>query len=210
METAKSKKIILGIIIVAFIIAIAIGATNAYFSASANSNNISGKTYDFSMSLSVTAVDPSSTPIKGDKLIPLSNGDISKAISSGCVDSNNYAVCKIYRLTFQNSMSEAVTLNGTFTPTQNNFNSLYYSVTGIGGAKSDLTVGNAIANTSVTTGLTGITVPTGESTMYLMMYILNDPNNNQPNDQARAFVGELTLISTASNNGQIKAIFTVG
>ncbi len=214
MENKKGQGIFLGVIGVATLVVTLIGATFAFFSATVTGNApVNVESYQFAITLGVAPVDPATTPAKGDKLIPLTETDIDKAITAGCVDSNNYAVCKIYELTFVNSGSTAVTLSGGLTSTSNNFATLKYSVTAVGGAKNTLTSGNAVASqgSEVTTGLTNLTIPTGPSTMYLMLYIPNNTTANQPNDQAKSFVGTLTLADTnAASGGKLQATFTTG
>lgn len=211
MKISNKKELILAILSIFILAAVITGVTFAYFSASTTSDrDISGKTYNFSMSLTVTKVNPSQTPLKGDKLIPLTETDIDKAVSAGCVDKNNFAVCNIYELTFQNNASEAVTMSGNLTATENNYRSIYYNVTAVGASKDTLTTGTAINGLDpVTTGLTNLIVPAGESKMYLILYIKNDINANQPNDQNKSYSGVLTLYDARSNSGKVQATFTV-
>ena len=211
MKLAMSKKTLLGIISIVAVIAVIAGVTFAYFNATVTSNPISGETYRFSITMSVTRVDPTSTPSKGHKLIPLTETDIDKAIESGCVDDNGYEVCEIYALTFQNTGSRAVTMSGSMTPISNDFDSIYYDVTNIGDAKTALTAGTQLSGLiTVTNGFTNLNIPIGSSTMYLIMYIKNNQTNNQPNDQARTFVGKIDLIDNASDAGRIQASFVAG
>ena len=79
--------ILLGILAVATLVVTITGATFAYFTASvAGSAPVNAASYKFDMSLTVTKVNPATTPTKGDKLIPLASTDMSKAITAGCVD----------------------------------------------------------------------------------------------------------------------------
>ena len=211
MKLAMSKKTLLEIIGIVAVIAVIAGVTFAYLSASVTNNQIGGETYRFSMTLSVTRVDPASAPSKGHKLIPLTETDIDKAIESGCVDDNGYEVCEIYALTFQNTGSRAVTMSGSMTPISNGFDNIYYDVTDIGNDKTALTTGTQLSGlTAVTNGFTNLNIPIGSSTMYLIMYIKNNQTNNQPNDQARTFVGKIDLIDNASNAGRVQASFVAG
>lgn len=212
MKKLNGKEIFLGMIGILTLVVLIIGATFAYFSASVTSDkDITGQSYEFDMSLTVTRVDPATAPAKGDKLIPLTESDIGAAVNAGCVDKNNYTVCQIYQLSFRNGSSEAVTLSGNLTASQNDFSNLYYNVTTIGGAKSTLAAGTPISGlTPVTTGLTNLVINPGDSTMYLMVYIKNDPANNQPDDQAKNFIGTLTFTDVTSSSGKIQATFSIG
>lgn len=210
MENKNSQGIFLGVMGVATLVVAIIGATFAYFSASVSGNApVNAESYKFAMTLSVTPTDPATTPSKGDKLIPLTETDISKAVTAGCADKNGYAACRIYSLEFNNTGSSAVTLNGTLTPTSNDFTSLKYSVTAIDGAKSTLAAGTSISGTTaVSTGLTGLVIPANTTkTMYLMLYINNDTEANQPNDQGKSFSGTLTFNDASGGTGKLEATF---
>ena len=201
--------ILLAILTVATLLVTITGATFAYFSASVSgSGPVNAASYKFNITLTITKVNPATTPSKGDKLIPLAETNLAAAITAGCIDSNGYAACNIYELTFSNTGSGSVTLSGNMTPTTNTFSNLKYSTTAIGAAKSTLSTGTAISgNTAVTTGFTNLTIPTGTSTMYLMLYV-NNVNSNQTNDQNKSFSGTITLNDTTGGSGQLKANFS--
>ena len=202
--------ILLGILAVATLVVTITGATFAYFTASVSgSAPVNAASYKFDMSLNVTKVNPATTPTKGDKLIPLASTDMAKAITAGCVDDNGYTSCIIYQLNFVNSGSASVTLSGNLKPTTNGFSNLKYATTAIGGAKSTLSGANALSGTTaVTTGFTNLTIPTGTSTMYLMLYI-NNTSSNQDGDMDKTFSGTLTFSDTSSgSNSQLKATFS--
>ena len=124
-EKKRGNGIFLGVVAVATLIVAIIGATFAYFSITAQSdaNAINFSAYEFTASLSVQQVAPTGNfkgliPMAPDALVTNGNGatNLEYAIntaSSPCVDSNGYQVCALYRLTFSNTASEAMTLTGT-------------------------------------------------------------------------------------------------
>ncbi len=211
MEEKNNKQglflVILGI--ATLVIAIA-GATFAYFSATVVGNSpVNATSYQFAVTLTVTQELPSTTPSKGDKLIPLNESDMGTAVTNSCVDTNGYAACKVYKLRFNNTSGQAITLSGNLTATTNGFSNFYYKVTAVDGATSSLTgSGTKIeGQTPVTDGLTNLSIGTGEHDMYLILYIKN-LTTNQSGDQNQSFVGTLTFNDTTSgSSGQLKATF---
>ena len=194
-EKLNKGIMILPIIATVFLV---LGATFAYFSASVTGNNtVNVVSYKFDITLTITRVNPATQPAKGYGMIPLSESNIATAINAGCVDSNGYTACTIYDLTFTNNSGAAVTLDGGLNVVTNNFANLKYSVTALGENKTNLHAGNAVGNSVITDGFTNLTIPIGVSTMYLMLYIENDPSNNQPNDQGRTFTGSVSFTDAA-------------
>ncbi len=200
--------VILGV--ATLVIAIA-GATFAFFSATVSGNTpVNATSYSFAVTLAVTKEMPSTTPSKGEKLIPLVETDMGTAVGADCTDTNGYAACKVYKLRFNNTSGQAVTLSGNLTASTNGFSNLYYKVTALDAAVTTLTgTGTKITgSTPVTTGFTSLTIGTGTHDMYLILYIKN-LDSNQTGDQNQSFVGTLTFNDTTSgSNGQLKATFS--
>ena len=134
----NGRGIFYGVIGVATLVVAIIGATFAYFTASATAvNNITGNMATISMDLSIEKViDPGKTT----GMIPMSNSMVETAISgqqSGtgattksnntCVDDNGTAVCQIYKVTITNKSSATMFTDG------------YVALTGGSGAAADYT-----------------------------------------------------------------------
>ena len=110
------KKIGYTIALVILLIIIVVGATYAYFSATAKSDNdIKGGTLDVSLGLSVKKV--SATGSKSENLIPIYDGTISGYASQletaaqskyNCIDKNDYTVCQIYEITISNTGANSI------------------------------------------------------------------------------------------------------
>lgn len=115
----NGKGIFYGVIGVATLIVAIIGATFAYFTASAPENNsvIKGQTAtSASISLRVEQVLPAATDLKGlsGRMVPIQDKDegsgddavtnlLPTALKRGCVDSNGYVACQVYKVTVSNT-----------------------------------------------------------------------------------------------------------
>lgn len=131
-EKKRGNGIFLGVVAVATLIVAIIGATFAYFSITAQSANnaVNLSAYEFTASLSVTPVAPTGTfkgliPMDPDAVVTNGGGatNLAYAINTAtntCVDSNGYQVCALYRLRFENTSTEPMTLTGTLKTTTNN------------------------------------------------------------------------------------------
>ena len=111
----NGKGIFYGVIGVATLVVAIIGATFAYFTASASNNNvITGDMATVSLSLSVAKVSDIDRQNQG--MIPMSNGMVeAAALGSGnvtCKDDNGNAVCQIYKITLTNSSSAGQFVDG--------------------------------------------------------------------------------------------------
>ena len=191
MEQRPSKLVVI-LIILAIVFSL-VGATFAYLTVSiVGNNNVDVTSYNFNVVLSMNRVDPVTAPLNGYGLILLDETDLASAVSAGCVDDDGYTACMIWELEFTNNGSDAITLSGELTPITNTFSNLKYSVTAIGGAKSSLTFGSPLGSASVTAGFTNLTIPTGTSQMYLMLYV-NNLTMNQMDDAGKIFAGSLTF-----------------
>lgn len=135
MENKKSG-IFLGVIGVATLIVAIIGATFAYFTATAGSNN-DGVTAG-STSLALGYNDTSKTNLKAN-LIPAADNialyaannqtGTGSTANSQCVDDNANEVCSVYEFTIGNpNKTTAQTLYFSLTNVTNTFGHLYYAV----------------------------------------------------------------------------------
>lgn len=131
-EKNNGKGIFYGVIGVATLIVAIIGATFAYFTASAsNDNTIQGNAAQISFKLSVakeTTVDES----KGG-LIPMTDSMVKAAVTATtpCVDDLGNAVCQIYSVTVENTGTAIIFLDGYVNLTGGS------TGTGTGGSKID-------------------------------------------------------------------------
>ena len=108
----NGRGIFYGVIGVATLVVAIIGATFAYFTASANNENvITGNMASIDMGLTVTrVVNPGET----SGMIPMSNNMVEAAVSatSTCTDDNGNAVCQIYKVVVTNESTAGVFVDG--------------------------------------------------------------------------------------------------
>lgn len=130
----NGRGIFYGVIGVATLVVAIIGATFAYFTATASNNNvITGNMATINFGLNVTKV----THVDESKggMIPMSNNMVQAAVldtGSGnaaktCVDDNGNAVCQVYKIVVTNTGSASLLLDG------------YVSLTGGSGVSEDFT-----------------------------------------------------------------------
>ena len=240
MENRKGSGIFLGVVSVATLVVAIIGATFAYFSASASSNEgaIGATAYEFNVKVTnIKMIQPENvdklggiipmnvnTQVSGKGMLLYALNDATKK----CVDSNNYQVCALYEATLSNGGSQAVTLNLAVMTDTNE--------AGSGGeAFSDLTFQaltentgtyslNGAAQTLMTTAgqsvnieNVSITIPakTTDYKHYFVVY-LNEPRNEEntaEKDQSKQMGAKYTgsLIYTTSQGGnRLTGTFNVG
>ena len=114
MENRRGSGIFLGVVGVATLVVAIIGATFAYFSASAvGDNNIEVTAYEFNADVQVEEVYKTRTDA-AKNLIPLTDANLLTAINNaGCVDKNGYQACAVYKVTITNYGEADITLNGS-------------------------------------------------------------------------------------------------
>ena len=240
MENRKGSGIFLGVVSVATLVVAIIGATFAYFSASASSEEgaIGATAYEFNVKVTnIKMIQPGNVDNLGG-IIPMNvntqvsgKGMLLYALNDAtnkCVDSNNYQVCALYEATLSNGGSKAVTLNLAVKTDTNE--------AGSGGeAFSDLTF-QALTENTGTYSLNGtaktlktapgesvdienvsVTIPakTTDYKHYFVVY-LNEPRNNEDTDekdQSKQMGAKYTgsLVYTTSQGGnRLTGTFRVG
>lgn len=125
-DNNKGRGIFYGVIGVATLVVAIIGATFAYFTATASNNTtITGDTAKVELGLTVTKI--STADEKKGGMIPLANSMVQRAVygkTDGlktviagdtpdiCVDDNGNAVCQIYAITVTNNSTTGVFVDG--------------------------------------------------------------------------------------------------
>ncbi|MEE3342654.1 MAG: hypothetical protein VZS44_01020 [Bacilli bacterium] len=136
----KGRGVFYGVIGVATLVVAIIGATFAYFTASAQNgaNEITGNMANVSFDLVVKKiVDPGRT----SGMIPMSNNMVDAAVraSTPCQDNNGNAVCQIYEITVTNNSTATMFVDG------------YVALAGGSGAATDVTAANITPTHNQTT-----------------------------------------------------------
>ena len=108
----NGRGIFYGVIGVATLVVAIIGATFAYFTATAGNNVITGNMASISLNLDVTKVTTVDETKGG--MIPMSNNMVEAAVEGDtvCVDDNGNAVCQIYKITITNDSSAGQFVDG--------------------------------------------------------------------------------------------------
>lgn len=207
-ERFLNKPLIYAIAGVALLVIAVSGSAYAYFSASASSNAITGKTLDVQLSIASLRKVSKGT---GD-LIPIYDGTVTghttnqltTAISTtnDCVDKNNYTVCQVYELVINNGGTNATTVDTEVTVSGS---------TGIKWAK--MTGRNALGDVNLTTGTlaNGVTLPAkannvnGSVTQYFVVYLQNTGGDQAGADSGKTIKGTVTV--KASTGANIEAAF---
>lgn len=225
-ENRKGPGVFYAVVGVATLVVAIIGATFAYFSASASAtgSEIKGGTNDelaSALSVKVTRVDYQAG-VTSDKLVPAKLDDttpagVSKALAAKCVN-NGYTGCHVYKIdanTTQTVDAASVLLDLSVTATtKDNWKYLVYK--GTDSAATEITT----AATSLATdakqvdlhhaGLTAGTADTAPSvTYYLMVYLAENekPQNTTENGGANE-TGQYTgTVTMNAAGGQVTASF---
>lgn len=140
-KDAKARDIFFGIVAIATLIVAIIGATLAYFSITASSNE--GAINAQAATVSIEYNDGQQVTAQADKLIPadfdkvvmpvyLQNvrdaADSDDLLDTGnlCIDSNSKQVCSVYRFTVKSDLERTIT--ATLNNEHNGFTYLYYAL----------------------------------------------------------------------------------
>lgn len=114
----KGSGVFYAVVGVATLVVAIIGATFAYFSATATNNDtIVGSTATGNnIALAVTPIAPV-TSGRTENMIPMLENDLQTGLTGtggkSCIDSNGNTVCQVYKVTVTNNGATAVTLDAT-------------------------------------------------------------------------------------------------
>lgn len=230
MENKKGTGIFLGVVSVATLVVAIIGATFAYFSASANSaeDAVNVEAYQFTVGMSMRSLVGTKgkfIPLKPDTTVSHEtyNTNMSYALNVGtdskiCIADDGFQVCELYEITFTNTSENSVTLDGVIKTTLNGveesdpkFKNLKAQIvdenTGVYSLSTTHQAVSLPENKDDTVPLTSssITVPEGESTLYLVVWL--NENGDQSEEMGAKYNGQIIFNSTAG--GQLSGKFTI-
>ena len=221
-ENRKGTGVFYAVVGVATLVVAIIGATFAYFSATAatdSTNDIKGTTAEAaSLGLHVSKVVP--TGLSTEKLVPLaSNTLMDQALKANCVDSKGYAACQVYKIEVTSTTTEDVNVTPqvTLTDDGNNFENLKFQLLS-GTSATDF----AIDSTNMTAPV-GDGAPTdliarkanskAPSVWYFVVWLEEAATANQ-DEAGKSFGGTVSASATDvlgnSISGQLTATFTSG
>ena len=121
-ENRKGTGVFYAVVGVATLVVAIIGATFAYFSASAtNDTDLKGTTASgASLAIAITKVSDEAT---AKNMIPMLSTDLQKGVtgtaSKSCIDANNNTVCQVYKVTVTNGSADiGINVKGTIVDNQ--------------------------------------------------------------------------------------------
>lgn len=199
-ENRKGTGVFYAVVGVATLVVAIIGATFAYFSASAtNDTDVKGSTASgASLAIAVTKV---SDEANAKNMIPMLSTDLQKGVtgtsSKSCIDANGNTVCQVYKVTVTNGSADiGINVKGTMNLTSNAKNMKWQVLT-------DATTVDTKA-TAVAQGTEGVIVAnqaltaSGTHDFYLVIW-LDETNKPQDTDDAgKTFNG--TIIFNGVNS----------
>lgn len=216
-ENRKGTGVFYAVVGVATLVVAIIGATFAYFSASATAETkVTGSAATVGLSVSLEKVSKDAT----GGLIPISESLLTKALAgdtaSGnkmCLDKDGNTVCQLYKITVENTGNAAATLNGTLTLTAEGYDNLKWANvnkdSGLTAATTptEIPAGNLNAS-SVSAITTNEVFNGGDIKYYYIMIYINEINSAQEKVDTGNFEGTVTF-GGPSGKGTT-ATFTAG
>lgn len=204
----KGPGVFYAVIGVATLVVAIIGATFAFFTATAtNDNTVTGEAATAGLTLAVEKV---STDASGG-LIPISETLLDKALkgdtasgSKMCLDKDSNTVCQVYKITVTNTGTAPARLDGTLTLTAAGYTNLKWANVNLNeGLTTDAiptTVGTNL-NASTVKAITSNELYTASAKKYyyVMVYI-NETNASQNDTDKGSFTGVVTF-NTAGGTG---------
>ena len=202
------------------------GATYAYFAATATDDEtITGNMATVNLTLDVKRVFPLESSNNTGVIVPQlsSNGALSLALKSGCVDDNNNVVCQVYKINIQNVGGTATQIvdgkvmfygNNTLTnDVSSTMPSLRWKlITSVDEVSpSNSVLGNNDAIIADTVGEDNIfadeiTMVDGTNIDYYMIIWIDETNEEQDIDEGNSFFGKIVFES--SNGTGVTSTFS--
>lgn len=202
------------------------GATYAYFAAIATDDEtITGTMATVNLTLDVKRIFPLESSSNTGVIVPQlsSNGALSLALKSGCVDDNNNVVCQVYKINIQNVGGTATQIvdgkvmfygNNTLTnDVSSTMPSLRWKLITSADevSPSNSVLGNNDAMIADTVGEDNvfadeITMVDGSNIDYYMIIWIDETNEEQDIDEGNSFFGKILFES--SNGTGVTSTFS--
>lgn len=218
MDNNKSRGIFLGVLSVATLIVSIIGATFAYFVASANGNegavqagaaNVAGtltltETVDYRQNMiPVTEALMKTSYKRTEAATGTGTGRCEGYSAAG--GNTVYNLCSIYQFTVSNSASIAQTIYASLTANTNTFANLKYCIFEGEAGTSDtekVACRNMPAEKSTDSNIFSELIPatTGTHTYTLVMYINETSEDQTTADSGKTFTGTISITSGDGSN----------
>lgn len=207
-ENRKGTGVFYAVVGVATLVVAIIGATFAYFSATATNNtDVTGTTArGASLAIAITKVSDEAT---ARNMIPMLSTDLQKGVtgtaSKSCIDANGNTVCQVYKVTVTNGSADiGINVKGTMNLTSTAKNMKWQVLTDATNVKADATTVDQ-GTAGVITENQALTV-SGSHDFYLVIW-LNDTGDAQDKDDAgKEFTGTVTFNGVNSDGTESKGI----
>ena len=224
MDNNKSRGIFLGVLSVATLIVSIIGATFAYFVASASGNtdkvqagaaSVAGtltlsETVDYRQNMiPVTETIMKTSYKRTDAATGTGTGRCEGYSAAG--GNTVYNLCSIYQFTVSNTASIAQTIYASLTANTNTFTNLKYCIFEGEAGTSDtekVACRNMPAKGTTDSNVFSELIPatTGTHTYTLVMYINETEGDQTSADSGKAFTGTISITSADGSNNMTGAI----
>ncbi|MGN1342184.1 MAG: hypothetical protein ACI4VL_03030 [Bacilli bacterium] len=191
----KGAGIFYAVVGVATLVVAIIGATFAYFSATAeNTTDVKGTTATgANLTLTVTRVSDAATVAN---MVPMEDTDLQKGVTGeggkSCVDKNGNTVCQVYKVNIANGSNIAVNVKGTMTLNGGGATNMKWQVL------TDATHVNDSAET-ISAGAAGVIIAnqalTGEGNQdfYIVVWLEETGADQTDPDAGKSFTGSITF-----------------
>ena len=199
----NGKGIFYGVIGVATLIVAIIGATFAYFTATAsNSTTIQGNAASVGLNLTVEKVSDGTkglVPQLGTALTSAMKGvDKQPTGNDSCIDANGNTVCQVYKITVQNTGTAESKLNGTLDLTKGSITNLKWAI--VNNFASDPTTQTPSGNSL------GASVTLGASASQEYYVVIWIDETGAPQEDSGSFTG--TVAFNAADGSGVTSTFT--
>ena len=191
----KGSGVFYAVVGVATLVVAIIGATFAFFSASAtNDSDVTGTTATgANLSLTVTRVSDTAT---ATNMVPMNDTDLQKGVTGeggkSCVDKNGNTVCQVYKVNIANGSNISVNVKGTMTLSGGGATSMRWQVltnaTTINAGAATLNAGSEgviVANQALTAA--------SNQDFYIVVWLHEAGEDQTTPDAGKTFTGSITF-----------------
>lgn len=191
----KGPGVFYAVVGVATLVVAIIGATFAYFSASAtNDADVTGTTATGAeLTLTIERVSDETTAAN---MVPMLDADLQKGVTGtngkSCVDSNGNTACQVYKVNIANAGNIAVNVKGTMTLNDGGATNMKWQV-----IESATTVGTG--GTIINSGVEGTIVANapltaaGNQDFYIVVWLHETGVDQTDPDAGKTFTGTVTF-----------------
>lgn len=204
----KGPGVFYAVVGVATLVVAIIGATFAYFSASAtNDADVTGTTATgANLTLTVTRESDAATAAN---MVPMLDTDLQKGVtgtnSKSCIDANGNTVCQVYKVNIANGSNITVNVKGTMTLNDGGATNMRWQVL------TNATTINASADT-INAGSEGVIVAnqtlaaSGNQDFFIVVW-LHETNSDQTDpDAGKTFTGSITFNGVNTDGSETNGV----